>query len=101
MDISKGTYWSKKCLSSKNVSINWKCVYLMKIRLLNENVLIEWKVAYWLKMKNEKAQLFDIFKCIYDINLYSYVTQWEVVYKKPNIFLFMLHKCMLKKDIRT
>ena len=45
-----------------------------KMYLLNENMLIERKVVYRPKMKNEKAQFFDDFKCICNINLCNHVT---------------------------
>ena len=56
---NKDVYWPKMCLSTKDVPIEWKCVYLLKMCLL----------------KNEKSQLFGIFKCIRGINLYNHVAQ--------------------------
>ena len=55
-----------------------KGAYCLKKYLLNENVLIDRKYAYWMKMcllKNKKAQLFGVFKCIHDINLCSHMAQ--------------------------
>ena len=48
MDILKGAYWK--------VSIDWKCVYWMKMCIFTENVSIKWKLhfdsngEYWMKM---------------------------------------------------
>ena len=57
MDIPKGAYWPKICLLAENVPIK----------------------------KNKKSQLFSVFKCICDINLFSYVAQSRAINKKSNI----------------
>ena len=53
MDILKGAYWNVITLHIGyilKVSINRKCVYLLKMCLLNENMLFDWNGAYWMKM---------------------------------------------------
>ena len=60
----------------------------MKKCLLIEKLSIEWKCIYWPKrciLKNEKSQLFGVFKYIHGINLCSHVAQWGAVNKKSNV----------------
>ena len=53
MDILKGAYWNVITIHIGyilKVSIDWKCIYWMKMCLLNENMRFDWNGAYWMKM---------------------------------------------------
>ena len=73
------------------MSINWKDAYWMK------KVFIDRKCAHWMKKclsKNEKPQLFSVFKCILDINLCSHIMG---IYKIGcNIYA---KKCLLAENV--
>ena len=64
-------------------------------------MLIKWKDAYRSKIKNEKAQLFDVFKFISSINLCNHMTQWKVANKKSNVLILYYIDVYVKKDIRA
>ena len=96
LDIPKCVYWPKMCLLNENVPIGrrgarwmkmclskgvyWNVIILhigyTKKCLLTENVFICRKCVYWQKiylLKNEKSQMFDVFKYIHDIILCNHV----------------------------
>ena len=78
-------YWTKICLLTESVPIEWKSVYWPKMCLLNENVFVDQKCAYWMKM------------CLLNENMYikRKGAYWPKMYQLNKNVSTELKRCLL------